>query len=60
MIWDIRKKKKSITTTKRKKNPRNNDGISSFGTTSRAPTLTSQGCQMENRKSKKLEVYLKK
>ena len=30
------------------------------GTTLRGPTFTSWGCQKEKRKSKKLEIYLKK
>ena len=30
------------------------------GTTSRVPTFVSQGCQKEKRKSKKLDIYLKK
>ena len=30
------------------------------GTTPRGPTFASQGCQKEKRKSKKLEIYLKK
>ena len=29
-------------------------------TTLRGPTFTSQGCQKEKRKSKKLEIYMKK
>ena len=39
---------------------KNEDSISSLRTTSRSPTFTSQGCWKEKRKSKKLEIYLKK
>ena len=39
---------------------KNEDRVSSLGTTSSNPTFTSYGCQKEQRKSNKLEIYLKK
>ena len=43
-----------------KRTPPNEDTISSLWTTLRGPTFVSQGCQKEKRKTKKLEIYLKK
>ena len=41
-------------------NDLNEDSVSSLWDTSSMPTFTSQECQKEKRKSKKLEIYLKK
>ena len=52
-------KKQPIRTTRTKKNLKNEDSVSSLWTTN-IPTFTSQGCQREKKKSKKLEICLKK
>ena len=43
-----------------KKNLKNVDSISSLCDNFKGPRFVSQGCQKEKRKSKKLEIYLKK
>ena len=60
MIWNIGKQKQPIRTTRRKNNPKNPRIVSATcGTTKSIPTFTLQGCQ-KKRKSKKLEINLKK
>ena len=39
---------------------KNEDSISSLRTTSSTPIFTSEECQKEKRKRKKMEIYLKK
>ena len=51
------KESKNNQNNKKKKDPK--DRISTSGKTSRGATFTSDGCQKE-RKSKKLEIFLKK
>ena len=45
---------------KKKKNPPNEDSVSSLWDNFRRSNICLKGCQKEKRKSKKLEIYLKK
>ena len=61
VIWNIRKQKtkKYIKTARRKKNPPNEDNIIRLYNFMRSNILLI-GVPEEKRKSKKLEIYLKK
>ena len=52
--------KNNHTEQEEKRIQKNEDSINSLWDTLRGPSFASQGCQMEKRKSKKLEIYLKK
>ena len=52
--------KKTIRTTRRKKNPKNEHSVSSLWDNFKQSKICIIGMQKEKRKSKKLEIYLKK
>ena len=61
MIWNIRKQKTTNQNNKKEKESKKIvKSVSSLWDNFSVPTFASQGCQKENRKSKKLEIYLKK
>ena len=61
MIWNIRKQKTTNQNNEKKKElPKKRIVYAASGTTLGGPTFTLYGCQKEKRKSKKLEIYLKK
>ena len=62
MIWNIRKEKNNQSGWREEKRIQKITRILllSCGTALSNPTFASEGCQREKRKSKKLEIYLKK
>ena len=61
MIYNIRKEKTTNPNNHKKKESKNMRIVSAASEPiSRGLTFTSQGCEKEKRKSKKLEIYLKK
>ena len=60
MIWNVRKQKRTNQNKRKKEFKKTSIVYAAFGTTSSTPTFASQGCQKEKRKSKKLEICLKK
>ena len=61
MMWNIRKKKNNLSKQQEEKRiQKNKYSISSLCDNFKGPRFVSQGCQKEKRKSKKLEIYLKK
>ena len=61
MIWNIRNQKTTNHYKKKKKESKNMRIVSVVSVAmSTIPMFASQECQKEKRKSKKLEIYLKK
>ena len=61
MIWNIRNQKTTNQNNEKKKESKKMKIVKvASKTTSRGPTFISQGYRKEKRKSKKLEIYLKK
>ena len=54
------KEAKNKSKQEEKRIQKNEDSVSSLWDNFSVPTFASQGCQKENRKTKKLEIYLKK